>query len=181
MQTNAYSYNHALHNIAETQQIESDEAAAIINGTGKVSLHLHCIEADIADARVREQGKYPYNSDVARVLLNILKIPETTETLDRAETIVYGSSHYRDAQDAIKLYEDMEASGYISIHDITHDMDNKKALLSGKMTLDWMTSKKENEPVVLVNHGKVYGYRKPRMRTRYYTPQLDANLFVKLQ
>lgn len=77
-------------------------------------------------------------------------------------------------------YEKMAEQGYMPIHDITEADHGKKAVLSGTISRDWISSKKENEPVRLVcNDGKI-GYQKPRQRTRFYYAPIDADLFIKI-
>ena len=74
----------------------------------------------------------------------------------------------------------MKVDGYMPCQDITEDMHGKKAFLTGTITRDWLSSKKEDEEVKLVCKGDDIGYQKPRQRTRFYIFCFHQDLFIKL-
>ena len=182
METKAWAYRDAQNTLNGWITLTQEQAVQYIlhggNDTGM--LRTYCLQVEHASVQVSASGKYPYNSDVVRVFMAAQGIKDTPEHLERTERLVYGSSHYVRARETVALYEKMTADGFVSVHDITEDLHGKRALLTGKTTLDWLTTIKDGEKVKLYCKGDVYGYQKPNMRTRYYRPQVDANLFVKI-
>lgn len=198
MTTKSYSYNKATKELSQSKELTTAEAIAYIytpeqpNEAAETELRhsmingfdCHLNESIQATNNIKASSAYPYNTDVAKELLQLLGLSETKETLSRAGNIVYGTNHYVDAKQTIKTHDNALAEGYISFHDITPDMDGKKAIMSGKSDDYYFAVKKENAPVTLVakqdGESLRIGYRKPRMRTRYYTVAMDDEYFIKL-
>ena len=179
MKTNAWAYNEAVRDLAHYRDISYVDIANFIReqdpekrNAAHSSYDATCYNLDLSAE---------YNSDAAKKLLNDIGIINITpDEQHLAEGYVYAARRVARANKTLLLYADYKTRGYISIHDITPEHDGKKAVLDGKQELDWLTTSKHDEPVVLVCNERVHGYRRPRMRTRYYAPQVDANLFVKL-
>lgn len=180
METNAYNYREAQRTIEKTQTISPADAIAIANGTDKVSLSLYLADVGEVIAEITASGKYAYNSDIATEITKRLDIADTATVHTRIESIVYGSRRYLYALKTIETYRKYWDAGYISIHDVSEADNGKEALLSGTASVDLWTTKKDDEKVKIVADGTARGYRKPRMRTRFYRPSADADYFVKI-
>jgi len=180
MESNAYHYRDAIRTIGEKVNVEAETAACIILGSAEPIRHAYVEKASEANKSIVAGGKFPYLADVADELLNLLDIEKTEERHRRAETLCYTTGCIDRAYEKVAMYRDMWGGGYTSIHDMPEEWDGKRAVLTGTQSLDWMTTKKKDEPVKLIVRHDRYGYQRPRMRTRMFRPQLDADLFVKL-
>ena len=181
MDTLAFSYNQARRELAEARELYPDKIySAIASGVLAKEERGWAQVAITATAQVKARGSYPYLKDVARQTAVLLKEEPTPATLEILEQITYQTNCYMRAKETIELYERYWKDGYISIHDITEEHNGKIALLSGSADVDLFRIKKDNEKVKLIKNFTTLGYQKPRMRTRFYRPQIDANLFVKV-
>lgn len=180
--TNSPHYREAERIIEKAETINQAAAIKYINRENNSEQWLNMVLPEAIEARneVIASGKYPYQSDVVRVLLSKLDISATASTLSRTSNVVYGSTQYLRAKETIELYKKMSDNGYISIHDITEDMHGKTALLNSAQTHDLLTIKKNDEKVRLYIKNNRIGYQKLRMRSRYYAVSIDMDLFVKI-
>lgn len=176
MKTKSYHYNQAIKESAERVNVSLGQVKEnILNGT-KIPVYPpsgapYCLEIDTSET---------YNSDCAKKLLEKLGLKVKDSYMDIAGSYIYNTKGQLQDLKIIELYEKMEKEGYMPIHDITEDMHDKKALMSGTITHDWLSSKKSNEEIRLVSENGNIGYRKARMRTRYYSVQIDNDMFIKL-
>ena len=173
MKTNAWHYNNAIKELEEERQVTVKELCGL---SEKESLHCWLQEAVDTINEMKAEGVYPYNIDVADRLIK--------KGIMGGHSVVYGSQQHLDHLRIKKLYEDMFADGWLSIHDITLEDHGKKAIMSGSQDSDFLTTTKDNEKIKLVCTdspvGLEIGYMRPKMRTRYFRVGITDDLFIKL-
>ena len=185
--TKAYNYNEAIKEIERSKMVTREEVIKMLLDTSneheqgtiayndKETLIEHTIgnkhglymnEAIQAQENIKATGAYPYLDTVAIELLKILDIPETHLTRSRARHVCYYTNRYIRAMQVVEKYQNMLKEGYISLHDITEDMNGEKAILTGKSEIDWLTIQKDNEKVTIVCTETAKGYKKKGQRRR---------------
>ncbi len=203
MDTKAYNYNRAVKDLAEGVELTEDQVRTYLAAENKEAedgIEYNKIEDALentigrykcwfplaikATQDITATKAYPYLSDVASKLLELLGVDNTYLTQSRAQHIVYGTNQHMRQVETITLYERMIADGYVSIHDIKPEDNGKSALLRGSTEQDWLTRKHEDEKVRLVCVGeggvRKLGYQKAKQRTKYYVVMIDGDLFVKI-
>ena len=187
MKSNAFHYNEAKRDIERSKELSADDIKALIATSVSEKkrenwAHEWSTIAISATEKLEANGKYPYLDDVARGMAEILGVDVMDDKAwNIIKDVAYATSGYSRALKTIQVYERFWSEGFISIHDTTEEHNNKEALLSGKGSVDLFSFKKENEPVkIVVMENGARGYRKPRMRTRFFRAPIDADLFVKL-
>jgi hypothetical protein len=183
MKTKSYNYNEAVKNKAEERLLTSDQTVKYIQSS-EIPLDWESYSKRAVEVikDIQDKDDVAYNSDVADILLKKLGLSSelSAPIKKKAKRIVYNSQSKYRAKKTIELYKKMLADGYIHCSDITEDMDGKKALLTGKITMDFLSSTKKDEPIKLVCRDDVKGYQKPRQRTRFYRFGIDEDLFIKV-
>lgn len=199
--TKSFNYNEAIKDIERSKMVSREEVIKMLTDTSneyeqgtiayndKETLIEHTIgnkhglymnEAIQAQEGIKATGAYPYLDVVAIELLKMLDVADTHQTRSRARHICYYTNKYQRAIHVVEKYHNMLKEGYISLNDITEDMNGKKALLTGKGEIDWFTIQKDNEPVTIVYTDTARGYKKKGQRSRYYQTPIDGDYFIKL-
>jgi hypothetical protein len=180
METNAWKYRDAARTLREGRTITDGQAKTLIEGEEKIGFDVFREEDVAAYLEVAGKGETPYTSMMADRILASLSMEKSDTAHRRAETLAYNASKIASARGTIEKYDRMVEQGYMPIHDITREHHGRKALLAGTITHDWLTTRKDDEPVKLVCNDDRIGYQRPRMRTRFFRAPVDADLFVKL-
>lgn len=174
MKTNSYHYNTAVKESKQRVSVSLDEVKKDIESGQDIEVYppkgaKFCYDIDISET---------YNSECAEKLLEQLGIEKTEKTMDVAESYIYNTKGQDRDIATIRKYEEMAQNGWTPIADITEEDDGKLALLTGTVSHDFLTVKKDNEKVKLVKTDTAHGYQRPQQRTKYI-PCHDE-MFIKI-